>query len=285
MITSPRPRTGRQSAPLYVNRIAFTRTDSRALGREPSTEAVQRLFGAWERYGRVCGREQPIVEESNGYSTVALSHDRDSLEPGFNSGYATERIAGAEAEGLHIARQVLGADQESSPACSCISSSGYAMFTRYLSLESPIRCMDCFRPVLLYRMKPMANGEFYELISWQPDFQSCDSLQMNCRVLKREATGEMSNIDSSLTTAGRAYCATLAASSGRPFYYYLYRSHGPSHRAELMRRCPGCGGEWGLATRLHRLFGFKCDCCRLLSNVAFDIREPEPPSGLLKHAA
>jgi predicted nucleic acid-binding Zn ribbon protein len=221
--------------------------------------------------GQICGREWPIVPACNGYSTVALSPDRDSLEPGFNSSYVTAAIARTKAEGLQMAWQVLGEDPESSPECSCTSPSGYALFTSYVSLESPIRCMDCFRPVALYRMKPMASGEFYELISWQSDYQSCDSLQMNCRVLERETTREMSNIDSSLTTGGRAHCATLAASSGRPFYYYLYRDHGRSHCAELARRCPGCGGEWHLATRLHSLFDFKRDHCRLLSNVAFDV--------------
>ena len=257
---------------MYVNRISFIRTDSSAHGEEPSTDAVQAVLGAWRMNGQVCGREWPIIDEGNGYSTVALSPERDSLEAGFNSSYATDAVARAEAEGMQLACQSLGEDAESAPACSCYSPSGYALFTTYLSLGSPIRCMDCFQPVALYRMKPMASGEFYELICWQSDYQSCDSLQMNCRVLDRAATREISNIDSSLTTSGRAHCATLAASSGRPFYYYLYRGHGRSHRAELARRCPGCGGEWHLAARLHKLFDFRCDRCHLLSNLGFNVR-------------
>lgn len=171
-----------------------------------------------------------------------------------------------------MACEVLGEDAESLSACACASRSAYALFTNYLSLESPIRCMDCFRPVALYRMKPMDSGEFCELISWQSDYQSCDSLQMNCRVLESAATREISNIDSRLTKTGRAHCGALAASSGRPFYYYLYRGHGRSHRAERAPRCPGCGDEWHLPSRLHSLFDFKCDRCHLLSNVAFDVR-------------
>lgn len=154
---------------------------------------------------------------------------------------------------------------------SCSGPGAYALFTNYLSLESAIRCMDCFRPVALYRMTPMGSGEFSELIAWQSDYQACDSLQMNCTVLERAATRELSNVDSSLTTRGRAHGARLAASSGRPFYYYLYRGHGRSHRSEVARRCPGCGGEWHLAQRLHSLFDFKCDRCHLLSNIAFDV--------------
>lgn len=256
---------------MYVTRIAFTRTDALAQGVEPSTDAVQAVLGAWRMNGQVCGREWPVVDEANGYSSVVLVPERDSLEAGVNSSYAVAAIARAEAEGLRLTYQALGEDAESAPVCSCHSPSGYALFTTYLSLESPVRCMDCWHPVALYRLKPMASGEFYELIGWQSDYQSCDSLQMNCHVLERAATREISNFDSSLTTNGRAHCATLAASSGRPFYYYLYRGHGRSRRAELERLCPSCGGEWHLATRLHSLFDFKCDRCHLLSNVAFDV--------------
>jgi predicted nucleic acid-binding Zn ribbon protein len=221
--------------------------------------------------GQLCGREWPIVQESSGYSTIALSPERDSLEPGFNSSCVTIANARAEAEGLKLTWQGLGENAESSPTCSCGSPSAYVLFTTYVSLESPIRCLDCFRPVALYRMKVMHSGEFNELISWQSDYQSCDRLQMNCRVLEQAATQELSNVDGDLTKDGRAHCETLAASSGRPFYYYLHRGHGESYQSEVERRCPGCGGEWHLDSRLHSLFDFKCERCHLLSNVAFDV--------------
>lgn len=256
---------------MYVNRIFFTRPDSPAQAGKQSTDPVQAILGAWRTNGQLCGREWPVIQEGSGYSTVALSPERDSLEPGFNSSYATAAIGRAEAEGLQVAWQILGEDAESSPACSCATSTAYALFTNYLSLEPAIRCMDCFRPVALYRMTPMDSGEFYELISWQSDYQACDSLQMNCTVLERAATREISNVGSSLTKLGRANCAKLAASSGRPFYYYLYRGHGRTYRSEVARRCPSCGGAWHLAQRLHSLFDFKCDSCQLLSNIAFDV--------------
>ena len=256
---------------MYVNRIFFTRSDSSAQAGERSADPVQAILGAWRMNGQICGREWPVIQEGSGYSTVALSPERDSLEPGFNSSYAAAAIARAEAEGLQVAWQILGEDAESLPACSCTSPTAYALFTNYLSLEPAIRCMDCFRPVALYRMTPTDSGEFYELISWQSDYQACDSLQMNCTVLERAATREISNVDSSLTKLGRAHCAKLAASSGRPFYYYLYRGHGRTHRSEVARQCPGCGGAWHLAQSLHSLFDFKCDSCRLLSNIAFDV--------------
>lgn len=222
--------------------------------------------------GQICGREWPVVAEADGFSTVVLSPEAGAFEAGVNSRYATAAIVRAEEVGLQLAYEALGEDAESGLVCLCLNPGGYALFTSYVSLESPVRCMDCFHPVPLYRLKPMASEEFYELISWESNYQSCDRLQMDCTVLERAATREISSIDSNLTKLGRAHCATLAASSGRPFYYYLYRGHGRSHRTELKRRCPQCKGEWHLANSLHSLFDFKCDRCHLLSNIAFDMR-------------
>ena len=257
---------------MYVTRISFTRMNSPAQGEESSTDTVDRVLGAWRMYGQVCGRDLPFFNEGNDYSIIALTPERNSLESVFNNSYVTAAVARAEAEGLHMAWHTLGKHDESSLACSCANPSAYVLFTTYITLASPIRCMDCFGSIPLYRMKPMARGEFRELISWQSDYRSCDSLQMNCTVLERAATREMSSVNSSLTKAGRKHCQTLAASSGRPFYYYLCQVSGECHQTELARRCPGCDGDWQLASRLHSLFDFKCDRCGLLSNTAFDLR-------------
>ena len=212
-----------------------------------------------------------MLQEDRGYSVVALSPESNSLDPAFNSKYVTVALARAELEGLRVASQSLGEDPASSPTCSCDEPNAYVLFTTHLRMESPVSCLDCFRPVPLYRLEAMESGEFHELISWQSDYQACDSLQMNCRVLERAATREISTVSSSLAKLGRAHCEILAASSKRPFYYYLYRGHGRSHKTEIMRRCPGCGEPWHLASRLHSLFDFKCDRCNLVSNVAFDL--------------
>ncbi len=258
---------------MYVTRIDFKRTDLSSNGREAWIDEIQAVLGAWRMNGQVCGREWHVLDEAGGYSTVLLCPERESLEARFNSSHAATAIARAEGVGLQLACQDLGEDADSASACSCHSPSSYALFTTYLSLESPVRCMDCWRPVPLYRLKPMASGEFHELITWQSDYQSCDGLQMNCRVLERATTREISHLASALTADGRTHCAALAAMAARPFYYYLYRGHGRSRRTELARLCPSCGGKWHLASPLHSLFDFKCDRCHLLSHVAFDVRK------------
>ncbi|MBT2117519.1 DUF2310 family Zn-ribbon-containing protein [Dyella sp. LX-66] len=222
--------------------------------------------------GQAYGCEWPIHADGETFSTTVLSPEEQSLDERFNNKYVNAAIARCEVKGLLLATKVLGRHVESIAPCMCPSPSAYVLFTTYLTLVSPIRCMDCFGPVALYRMKAMDGDEYCELISWQSNYQSCDTLQMNCHVLERAATREMSNIESILSKSGLEYCQTLAASNDRPFYYYLYRYRGRSLRTELERRCPGCGNEWRQTPRLHDLFDFKCDRCHLLSNIALDLR-------------
>ena len=256
---------------MFLHRVLVPRLKSPARDYEPSGE-LQLLLGAWRNNGQIYGNDWPSVPEEHGYSTIVMCPESDSLDARFNSRYVTEAIAQCEKEGQRVTWQALGGDLDTTPACGCTSSSAYILFTTYLGQISPVHCMDCFLAVGLYRFSPMRSGDFYEVIGWESNYQSCDSLQMHCTVLERAATRELSHIDSKLTQQGRGICSTLAASSGRPFYYYLYRGSGRSHRAELERRCPSCGGEWRLASQLHHLFDFKCERCNLLSNVAFNVR-------------
>ena len=55
-----------------------------------------------------------------------------------------------------------------------------------------------------------------------------------------------------------------------PTYYYLYRVGGISLKDEKERKGPQCGGEWLLDAPIHDIFYFKCDDCRLVSNISWD---------------
>jgi len=257
---------------VYVNRVSITSTKPDQCSKDFITELLDSVLSAWRMNGQVCGREWPMFFDGQTLSAIVLSPEEHSLSARFHSKYAVAAVESYEKEGLLMTLESLGEDAESVPACPCPCPSAYVLFTRYDTLESPIRCMDCFGPIALYHMEPMASGEFNEIIVWQSDYQSCDRLQMNCTVLEEEATRELSKIDSGLNEVGLAHCETLAATSGRPFYYYLYSGVSESLQVELERRCPGCGNDWRLTSRLHDLFDFRCDRCGLLSNIAFDVR-------------
>ena len=257
---------------MYVNRVSVTVTKPDECGGESSVDLLETLLAAYRMNGQISGREWPILAEGETVSAIVLSPEEHSLDARFNGQYVIAAMARCEAEGLLMTLEVLGEDVESLASCQCDRPSAYVLFSSYTTLESPVRCMDCFGPIALYRLETMASGEFYELVTWQSDYQSCDRLQMNCSVLEQEATRELSSIDSSLNQIGLARCKALATTSNRPFYYYLLSGESENLQRELKRRCPGCGSDWRLTSRLHDLFDFRCDRCHLLSNIAFDVR-------------
>lgn len=254
---------------MHVHRIELRCPADQLL--RTTVKLVEDLLGTLRMNGQVCGAEWPIYTEGNSCTAIALAPEEGSLNPKLHGEHVMRRIRQGEALGIIFTFAAMAEDCSGVEACSCHNSSGYVLFTNYLSLESPVRCLDCFLPVPLYRFPVMPSGEYYEVICWQSDYRSCDQLQMNCAVLERAATRQMSDLGSNLSKAGRESCRVLEDLSGKPFYYYLYRAHARSAKSEKERRCPSCGQPWHLETALHSLFHYKCDQCRLLSNFAWNL--------------
>lgn len=254
---------------MYVHRIEFSPGDDQL--PEKTLDLADGFLAALRMNGQICGAEWPIYLHEGRYAALVLAPEQESLEPRFHGKSVKKRAHEGEALGISITSVAVAEDCNSAEPCSCRDPSGYVLFTTFLSLESPVRCLDCFLPVPLYRLPVTPSEEYYEVICWNSDYQSCDRLQMNCTVLERAATRELSDLRSNLSKAGRDNCSILARLSGKPFYYYLYRGHGRSVGAEKKRLCPSCGQPWYLETSLHSLFHFKCDQCRLLSNFAWNL--------------
>jgi len=168
--------------------------------------------------------------------------------------------------------RVLGVVPETAAACRCTSPQGFFLFTTFLHVEPPLWCIDRNGIVPLYGLPPSSTGEHSGLLSWKSNYRACDGLQMNCTVGERFGTRQMSDLTSELSRSGLAVCKDLKRLTRRPVYYYLYRESARSHTVELRRRCPNCGGPWRLKEPLHGKFDFKCDKCRLLSNIAWSVR-------------
>jgi len=236
------------------------------------SDLVNRLLNAWRMNGQVCTREWPItISEDIPYATVLIPEPA-SLRDDLSNTYVKKALSELVDKGncLPVVK-IKGEDIDSDEVCSCNTKNPYILYTTYISLESPLRCLTCFRPIPLYKIPPTDGDEYYNLVCWQSDYSACDSLQMNCATLERAATREMSRHDSSLSSRGLEVSRIITASTKIPTYYYLYRNGGRSKKMELQRKCPSCGGHWLLDERLH-FFDFRCDKCLLLSNVAWDVR-------------
>ncbi|MDR2688697.1 MAG: Zn-ribbon-containing protein [Azoarcus sp.] len=255
---------------MYVHRIEFSFQNGQT--PEKAIEFAECLLGTLLRNGQICESIRgPLYMEENHCVAIVLAPEQESLDPKFHGKYVTSQIQEGVALGIGFTSTAMAKDRGSAETCSCHSSSGYVLFTTYLSLEPPVRCLDCFLPVPLYKFPAMPSGEYGDVVRWQSDYQSCDSLQMHCTVLERATIRQMSDPRSSLSMMGRENCRMLEDLSGKPFYYYLYRDHGRSVKSEKARRCPSCGQPWCLETPLHSLFDYKCDTCRLLSNFAWNL--------------
>ena len=147
------------------------------------------------------------------------------------------------------------------------------LYTSFLHSCSPLRCGEHFAPIPLYRLPAIANGDHKQIIKWQEDWEACDQLQMNGSIAEHAALHEIGEVGSRLQRRGSDLAKRLEGSSGIPTYYYLYRVGGLSKAAEQARPCPGCGGDWALEAPLHEIFDFKCDACRLVSNLSWDFKD------------
>ena len=241
---------------------------------EKAVEMLVWLTNTFRMNGQMQGRENPIAEQDGFYRTFLMTPARDSLDARYANKWVNHVLERFHTEGLPApVLSVLGKDPGSMEECGCAERSSFILYTDYLCLESSLRCGDCFGPVPLYSIPATYDEEFYDLICWQSDYQACDQLQMNCRTGEQFGLRELSRHDSNLSRQGREVCKKIEAGTELPVFYYLHRYRGRSRQVELARRCPECGGEWPLETRLHDLFDFQCHPCRLLSNIAFHVPE------------
>jgi predicted nucleic acid-binding Zn ribbon protein len=231
---------------------------------------VQSLLGSLLMNGQVCSNDIPIAITATGYTATVLIPEKESLEAKHNNGYVRSALQRLTEVGLKEPECTLAEDLEGSQACDCGQPETFILYTRYLSVEPPLRCGNCFRPVPLYRLPKTDGDEYYDIVCWQSDYLACDTLQMGCRTMERAATRQISRWDSSLSRRGIAICEHIRELTQIPTYYYLYRYGARSRKQELERRCPSCDGEWLLPTA-YNIFDFKCDTCRLLSNIAWNV--------------
>jgi len=214
-----------------------------------------------------------LTAESKKWTVHGMTPARDAFrKANWNSFVQQEMVALAKANLEHPRIRFLGIVPETAPACRCSKPRGFYLFTTFLQLEPPVRCIHCSGTVPLYRLPSSKTGEHFELRSWASNYQSCDTLQMNSSVGTRFGERQMSDPTSSLSRTGLAVCRELEGLTGRPVYYYLYRGNAQSRPKELRRACPACGGQWLLKKPLHGKFDFKCNHCRLLSNIAWNVR-------------
>lgn len=233
--------------------------------------AISGLITELKYNGQIIGNEFPCLLKDGHFVTQALCPTEDALMHS-NNNKAVNRALNAliDAGLLKPKVDVLGQELHSDMSDPEHTPSWQILYTSYVQTCSPLRCGEHFAPIPLYHQPKLANGCYKQLINWQQDWQACDQLQMNGRSAEFSSLKEIGDCDSSLSKRGLAIARQLEEHSGIATYYYLYRVGGESKQSEQQRRCPSCHGDWALAEPIHQVFDFKCDDCRLVSNLSWD---------------
>ncbi|WP_026970318.1 Zn-ribbon-containing protein [Aliagarivorans marinus] len=236
--------------------------------------AINHLLNCWRYNGQVLGRELPLILNQAQFECRLICPEQESLHPQFNSPQVNQALSQLSDAGvLRPKQKVLGRDLNSDDIDTCDTRPWQVLYTSYLQACSPLRCGEHFTPVPLYRIPAVANGDHKQVIKWQEDWAACDQLQMNGSVLEHKAVEQLGSPGTRLYRRGWDLCKRIEYLTKIPTYLYLYRVGGESLESEQQRRCPSCGEPWPLNESQHDVIDFRCDNCRLVSNLSWDFKK------------
>ncbi len=234
-------------------------------------KAINNLLEAYRANGQVLGREFAVAFNEGEFRVRLLLPEKSSLAQRYHSSWVKQALNQLTQAKLLAPREKLIGQDINSEVSSVDTPSWQVIYTSYVHMCSPVRSGDSLLPIPLYRLPATFNGDHKHVIRWQSEWQACDEIQM-ASATKAEfaAVTEISDINSDLFRRGWDLRGRIEYLSKIPTYYYLYRVGG-NKQEELSRPCPKCGNpNWRLDEPLHDIFHFRCDKCRIVSNLSWD---------------
>ncbi|MCH8536162.1 MAG: Zn-ribbon-containing protein [Alkalimonas sp.] len=223
--------------------------------------------------GQILGREFPSYQTDDAFCSRVVLPAQDALAKQHHSLLGLAAMEALAQAGLAYPQlSLLGADLMSSHTDPCQVPEYFIVFNHFAENISPVRCAEHFAPVPLYRLQPTGSKQDHEeLIRWQLQYQALDEIQMQQdRVVDKSAEKALQGLHSKLNRQGRRFARRIEQQEGKACYYYLYSGSSPDCQAEATKACPSCGAPWRLEQSWHELFQFRCEPCRLVSNIAWD---------------
>ncbi|MGR3808288.1 Zn-ribbon-containing protein [Pasteurella testudinis] len=263
---------------MYLVEVFFNYDANQAqqqnLQQQGAVNLINQILEQWRYNGQIIGREFPIfydeIENKRGFTVKVISPAQHSLMPYHNNENVNHALIKAAESGIFLEQIGLVAeDLNSNISHQNELPSWQILYTTYLHTCSPLFSGDHFLPLPLYLELQQHSALSMDLIKWQENWQACDQLQMNGAVLEQQALQQISMTDSPLFKHGYHLCKEISEASQIPTYYYLYHLGSRDHQQEKQRKCPLCKQDWLLEKPLFNLFHFKCDHCRLVSNLSW----------------
>ncbi|WP_087023535.1 Zn-ribbon-containing protein [Thaumasiovibrio subtropicus] len=258
---------------MYVVELQFDLFDNSTLS--DVDRAINGVMDALRYNGQVLGREFPIIMGEGSFTVRAVCPETESLHPDYHSPQVTACLKQLSVAGLLSPKvKVLGRDLNSETSSETERPAWMVLYTSFVHTCSPLKCGDALQPIPLYHIPATLNGDHKAILKWQTEWQACDELQMaaGCQA-EHAALHEIRDIGSDLFRRGWDLRGRIEYLTKIPTYYYQYQVGGESLAQELARSCPKCGSKtWKLDSPLHDLFQFRCDDCRIVSNLSWDFQ-------------
>lgn len=227
------------------------------------------LMSFYRSSGQTQGRIESQYIENDKIVCLPFTLEKNSLDKKNNNFYVNRQAKKVEELcNSQLTFKTVGKSYDSyKTPCKCKKSDFYILITNYITIESPLTCGTCNKSVPLYRLPIYYDYGYMPILSWETNYISCDSLQMNCEVGERWALNQMQEITSQLSKQGLEICRKIEELTSVPTYYYLH-NYKKLKGDQLTRPCPGCRKKWNLKTQLHNLYDFKCDTCKIVSTIS-----------------
>jgi len=251
-------------------------------------DGITQLIDALRYNGQILGREFPTSMHDGVFVTRVVCPEEDSLQHKNHSEQVKIQLQTLADVGLLQPQiRITGMDLHSDNTDPCDSRSWQVLYTHYLSTCSPLRCGEHLAPVPLYKV-PTTTGDHQQLLRWQIDWSCADELQMHGTTLAKPCRESLTDWLSPLNKTGSKLAKEIEQQNNIPTYYYLYHideeqvedkedcekeckeeygDDGERDTQAKARRCPNCQGNWLLAEPIQGIFDFKCDSCRIVSNL------------------
>jgi predicted nucleic acid-binding Zn ribbon protein len=219
------------------------------------------------------GQTQGPIESQyiTGDKIVCLAYtlEKKSLDKKYNNFYVNSGSKKVEefCDSKLIYKTVGKLYDSGKASCTCRKSDFYILTTSYISIDSPLTCGTCSKSVPLYKLPIYHDYGYLPILNWETNYISCDRLQMNGEVGERWALNQMEEITSPLSRQGLAICKKINELTAVSTYYYLH-NYSKFKGDKLSRPCPGCNKKWGLKETLHNRYDFKCDRCKIVSELS-----------------
>lgn len=252
---------------MYIQEISIEITTK--VNKNKLIDEFGLLMSYYRANGQTLGKTESQYIGNNKIICLPYTLKKNSLNKKINNFYVNKQTEKIEKLcNSKLTFKTIGKTYNSNKSsCNCKKPNYFILITNYLTIQSPLTCGTCNKYVPLYRLPKYYDHDYKPILSWETNYISCDSLQMNCEVGERWALNQMQEITSQLSRQGLEICRKIEELTSIPTYYYLH-NYNKFNGDQFKRSCPSCNKKWSLKTQLHNLYNYKCDKCKIVSTIS-----------------